>query len=739
MKSLCSNDRIKEHIGYFLSFGTTESMRAMFGGCQILELLDLSSFNTSNVTDMTGMFNSSSDLKNIYVSERWNMDSVTNFENMFGGSELLPNYNYDESYGNEKQYAHYNEGGYLTYKAFDQSELDPDHLYGGELWYSYETKPTTPIPNTTFKLYGTSDYGNDVLEIKTTDSYGKILFDNIELGTYTLEEITPNPEYILNTTKWTVIVDEQGNGAIVEPDEALRDRLYNVENTGNAYAIYNEPRYWHFTLRKVDKENETIWIEGAEFTLSGISDLGTEYNEVVESNENGRVIFNRIEKGTYILKETKAPTGITETGAQGGNRNYIADPKEYIVKIDYKGDVAIDGLKTNDYGDFVVKNDRAYDGKITVVKRWDDDLTDEERPTPVVHLLNEEQDWTHGITAIVSWVDDEEGDRPADVNLHLLKTNDGETFEEVASSNIIGWRKLNNGTWKYTFDVMHEDGYTYYVYEDDVYGYNAINDQDNMALVENATANLTNQCILITILKEWHHDTLISRPAEINVNLGYIENEQFIETEEIPSGCFVNSGNSIWKCRYPLNDEGKTYAVKEIVPEGYKLISGETDGGVPIEAETEYSLVSEKSANIHNYAIKPIGALYSVSLYKTRGERNSDNEQMGLTFGPSIAPNTYYSVPSGSHTPSGRTSKGNSHRCIHDDSWETIIYWNNRDSDVYEDCILNYCTKTIELSGDIYNPNYKLPKKLNYGEPNVLSYCFKDVSSIIESYNKYSL
>ena len=28
MKSLCSNDRIKEHIGYFLSFGTTESMRA---------------------------------------------------------------------------------------------------------------------------------------------------------------------------------------------------------------------------------------------------------------------------------------------------------------------------------------------------------------------------------------------------------------------------------------------------------------------------------------------------------------------------------------------------------------------------------------------------------------------------------------------------------------------------------------------------------------------------------------
>ena len=31
-------------------------MRGIFGGCRELEYLDLSNFNTSNVTDMTGMF-----------------------------------------------------------------------------------------------------------------------------------------------------------------------------------------------------------------------------------------------------------------------------------------------------------------------------------------------------------------------------------------------------------------------------------------------------------------------------------------------------------------------------------------------------------------------------------------------------------------------------------------------------------------------------------------------------------
>lgn len=380
-----------------------------------LEEIDLSSFETKNLKDLDYMFFNSGSLSKIYVSDGWKLSNAILSQTsnpMFSGCKSLPNFiNTNAGYLPAK--ANYEEDGYLTYKQF---ELPNNYAF----WFDDTIKPQTPISDTTFKLYGVSDYGTETTELGTTNAAGRVTFKNIELGTYTLEEVIPNEDYVLNTTKWTVKIDENGNASIIEPeDENSRDRLYTVEKVGNNYVVFNEPRYWNFTLRKIDKENETIWIQGAEFTLSGISDLGTEYNEVVESNENGRVIFNRIEKGTYILKETKAPTGVTETGAQGGNRNYIADPKEYIVKIDNQGNVTIDGLNMNQYDDFVVKNDRAYDGKITIVKKWEDNLTNDERPEPVVHLSTNEPNWKRGITVTKVWEGDSVEDRPEDITVHL--------------------------------------------------------------------------------------------------------------------------------------------------------------------------------------------------------------------------------------------------------------------------------------------------------------------------------
>ena len=63
-----------------------------YGHC--LETLDLSSFDTRNVVDMTGMFKES-DVKTIYVSEKWTTQNVKYSNRMFqdcwyicGGKEL---------------------------------------------------------------------------------------------------------------------------------------------------------------------------------------------------------------------------------------------------------------------------------------------------------------------------------------------------------------------------------------------------------------------------------------------------------------------------------------------------------------------------------------------------------------------------------------------------------------------------------------------------------------------------
>ena len=93
-----------------------KEMNWMFARCWSLPTLDLSSFNTSNVTNMGYMFLDCSALKNIYVSDTWTTGSVNISADMFFHDTKLPNYN---SSVVDKTNAHYGEGGYLTYKAYN--------------------------------------------------------------------------------------------------------------------------------------------------------------------------------------------------------------------------------------------------------------------------------------------------------------------------------------------------------------------------------------------------------------------------------------------------------------------------------------------------------------------------------------------------------------------------------------------------------------------------------------------
>lgn len=57
----------------------------------------------------------------------------------------------------------------------------------------------------TFRLHGTSDKGNPVDVTATTGSDGKAYFKDIEIGTYTLEEISPGNAYILSEPQTVTI------------------------------------------------------------------------------------------------------------------------------------------------------------------------------------------------------------------------------------------------------------------------------------------------------------------------------------------------------------------------------------------------------------------------------------------------------------------------------------------------------------------------------------------------------
>lgn len=118
MKNLTSITGIE-----YLNTSMTKNFNHMFYGCSSLTTLDLSTFDTQNVTEMIAMFYNCQNLVTIYVGDGWVTSGNINGHNMFfncnslvGGQGTV----YDPMCY-EFDYAHVDGGpdnpGYLTYKS----------------------------------------------------------------------------------------------------------------------------------------------------------------------------------------------------------------------------------------------------------------------------------------------------------------------------------------------------------------------------------------------------------------------------------------------------------------------------------------------------------------------------------------------------------------------------------------------------------------------------------------------
>ena len=411
------------------------------------------------------------------------------------------------------------------------------------------------ISDTGFKLTGTSDYGTEYSLIETSDASGKVSFKNIEQGSYILKEIKENEDFLLDENEYHITIDENG---VISSD---------LDNESLYYVNYNTPRYWSFPLIKADAEDNNIWLEGATITIDGTSDFGTEYHLELTSDENGIIQIDEIEKGTYILKETVAPTGVDAQGHTGGNRNYQADPVEHVLTVSEDGFVKISGLSRGSTGEYMLLNSRALDGKITVYKKW--------------------------IYA------------------------DGDTLSDPVLT-LTTYDPQNLPTYKITYDA------------------------NGGSFSDHTSTN----------------SVYITRDGKLNIlKSGTIQTPTSVDSDYLFTG---------WS--YDQDGTQKFSPTDEI--------------NSPITVYANY-----KDTKKH--------VKYAVSLYGIGQDVDQNGNTMGLTFGPALGAD--YVTSYKSHTPTGTTALGNAHRCIHDDDWETIVHWNSVDPNVYEQCISEGCTHSIEL------------------------------------------
>ena len=219
------------------------------------------------------------------------------------------------------------------------------------------------ILGATFKLSGTSDYGNKIVMYAKAEDYGIVTFKNVELGTYTMVETETDENHILSNIKYTVRVDENSNFSISDSERGLNGAL----------TIYNEP-YHHFYIQKVSATTGYP-VRGATFTLKGTSDYGTFVNLEKTSPTDGIIMFDKLEPGNYVLQETAV------------DGDYVLDDTKRVVTITPDDVVTIDGLSKNDMGYFEVENKLG--GDIVITKKWVDNIADSARPTPVIHVSSE--------------------------------------------------------------------------------------------------------------------------------------------------------------------------------------------------------------------------------------------------------------------------------------------------------------------------------------------------------------
>ena len=324
------------------------------------------------------------------------------------------------------------------------------------------------IADTTFELSGTSDYGNDVVKTAISDKNGLVKIQNIEKGTYTLREIKANENYILNNDKYQVVVNDAGSATLFKQDKDNSGTYVSADEIGGQPVVFNTPAYWDVSFLKVDKDLPTRTLQGAEFTVTGAS---LDQPKTVISDPYGRVTFKHLKAGSYVLKETKAPTGLNGEGKKpekenesDGVLNYTADPSGYLLTINEDGTYTItkDGKETlskNEDGDYLFPDERALDGQITIIKKWDDD--GKERKSPKIHLYKTEtQTEMKGVRVIVEWLNDSVTTRPNSNFAVSVCEPDGTTVSSTDPN--VKLTQMGN-IWVYNFsDLDASKSYTAY-------------------------------------------------------------------------------------------------------------------------------------------------------------------------------------------------------------------------------------------------------------------------------------
>lgn len=219
--------------------------------------------------------------------------------------------------------------GYIA--LYPNSETEPNNhnitnrLEAADLYLLKKNETGAMLPGVQFTMYS-EDKLNIVSGPEFTNEQGRISFTGLKIGKYLLKETSTAVGYALDPNYYPVeVYRDELTGRIKA--RVTKDGVVYENSIALPIELINYPIAGEFEIEKKNTQGQVL--PGALFTLGKVVDGGTLYVGEATSDANGKLKFQNLEKGNYILTETKAPTG------------YTPNNTVYSIVVDEEGKVKV--------------------------------------------------------------------------------------------------------------------------------------------------------------------------------------------------------------------------------------------------------------------------------------------------------------------------------------------------------------------------------------------------------------
>ena len=214
-----------------------------------------------------------------------------------------------------------------------------------EGWTVYYTTDTTVTASTMAQAADKDIWSADVTDFSKVTGIKVVANEGTTIGARSQVDVAVpvvNPSELTDQVKQLMLErtednkDNGGRSGVVQAHNQFGYRAKGHEGNRESNTVTSQIFAASFHVKKVDKDDTSKGLAGAEFTLSDATGavLATQV-----SDKDGDLAFTTLTEGTYTLKETKAPN------------NYKLDETEHAVVVTYDADqqlyhVTIDGEAT---------------------------------------------------------------------------------------------------------------------------------------------------------------------------------------------------------------------------------------------------------------------------------------------------------------------------------------------------------------------------------------------------------